>query len=209
MTPRSHCSILTLGILISGIPFSAFSKPCCCASAPASVPTTALTEAEARDLLLMREEEKLARDVYNAMHELYDQRVFVNIPRAEQWHMDAILELLKVYTLDDPARKEPGKFNNQELQKLYDELVTQGTKSRKEAFRIGARVEEVDIQDLQEAMQRTKKEDFLSVYENLLGGSKRHLNAFVRNYEAVSGKTYTAQILPQAQVDSMLGRQLK
>ena len=178
----------------------------CCTRTSTTAPTTALTEAETRDLLLMREEEKLARDVYRAMHELYDQRVFSNIPRAEQRHMDAILGLLNAYGLDDPAKEKAGSFSNEELQKLYDTLVAKGAESKQEAFLVGALIEEVDIEDLIASMKRTEKADLLAVYGNLLAGSERHLNAFVRNYESLSGKTYTAQKMTQQKVDAILGR---
>jgi hypothetical protein len=179
---------------------------CCCASPSAAIPPADLTEAEKVDLLFMREEEKLARDVYNAMHERYEGRVFVNIPRAEQRHMDAILGLLAAYGLDDPANRKPGKFNSAKLQQLYDTLIARASGSKQDAFLVGALIEEVDIKDLQEALQRTGKEDLRAVYENLIDGSKRHLNAFVRNYESISGKQYLAQHLPQDEVNGMLGR---
>lgn len=165
-----------------------------------------LSEAEAQHLLYMREEEKLARDVYLALGKLYDQRVFVNIPRAEQHHMNAVLGLLESNGLKDPVKPEPGQFNNPKLQELYDALISRGSTSREEAFLVGALVEEVDIQDLQAAIQSTENETIRSVLGALVGASKRHLNAFVRNYEAVSGKTYVAQHMPQAEVDAILGR---
>ena len=64
----------------------------------------------------------------------------------------------------------------------------------------------MDIEDLVEAMERTDRANILSAYDNLLDGSKRHLNAFVRNYEALSGETYPAQKIPQKEVDAILGR---
>jgi hypothetical protein len=56
---------------------------------PAPVPV--LSKVEAGDLLFMREEEKLARDVYLAMHDEYGVRVFSNISGSEQKHMDALV----------------------------------------------------------------------------------------------------------------------
>jgi hypothetical protein len=165
-----------------------------------------LTEADAQHLLYMREEEKLARDVYNALGKLYSQRVFQNIPRSEQQHMDAVLSLLNAYGLEDPAKEKAGEFNNPELQKLYDALVERGSKSRQEAYLVGALVEEIDILDLQDAIKQTENENIRSVLGSLLSGSEKHLNAFVRNYESVSGKTYVAQKMPQVEVDGILGR---
>ncbi len=209
MNKKEILNLIVCGIIGCGIAETAAAgNGCCCAAttARASTSVSALSDSEARDLLYIREEEKLARDVYNAMHERYNQRVFSNIPRAEQFHMDAMLGLLNTYGLKDPVKAKPGAFSNTELQALYDDLVARGSTSRQEAFLVGALVEEVDIEDIQEAMKRTDKKDLLAVYENLVNGSKRHLNAFVRNYEAASGKTYKAQKLTQQAVDGMLGR---
>jgi hypothetical protein len=208
MNKRTQAGLLTLVVLLSGAPNAVTAEPCagCCSVPAVTTPSAELTADETRDLLLMREEEKLARDVYNAMAERYNQRAFINIPRAEQFHMDAVLGLLNAYGLDDPAKEKSGKFGNAKLQKLYRQLVKRGAQSREDAFLVGALVEEIDIQDLIDSMKRSENKDILAVYESLLGGSKRHLNAFVRNYEAVSGQTYKAQKMAPADIDAMLGR---
>lgn len=168
-------------------------------------PAAVLAEAEARDLLFMREEEKLARDVYMAMRGLYDQRVFINIPKSEQHHMEAIQGLCEKYGVSCTVL-EPGHFRNEELQKLYDTLVERGSASRADAFLVGALVEEVDIQDLRERVKRARREDIKAVYENLESGSMRHLNAFIFNYQKQTGKTYAAQHLTKSEVDEILDR---
>lgn len=209
MAKKTLFNVMVSGLIGSGLlePAGAGSCGGCCSVVPANpAATNVLTDSEVADLVFMREEEKLARDVYNAMYELYGQRVFSNIPRAEQRHMDAVLVLIKAYGLNDPAIPDPGKLANKELQQLYNDLVERGSISKRESFLVGALIEEVDIGDIVEAMKRTDRQDILSVYNNLLAGSKRHLNAFVRNYEALSGDTYRAQKLPQAEVDSILGR---
>lgn len=169
------------------------------------VPTPVLTMAEANDLLFMREEEKLARDVYITLYAEWSARVFNNISQSEQQHMDAILSLLDKYGLDDPAL-DPGEFTNTELQELYDNLVADGLQSKLDALMVGALIEEVDMEDIVEAMERTDKSDILAVYGNLLAGSENHLNAFVRNIEAITGETYVAQWISQEEVDAILGR---
>ena len=209
MTKKILFQFIVCGVIGSGLqePVSAGECGGCCTVVPTTLSSTnALTDAEAPDLTFLREEEKLARDVYNAMHERYGLRVFSNIPRSEQRHMDAVLCLLQAYGLDDPAMKGPGKFENKELQQLYNDLVERGSKSRQDAYLVGALIEEVDIEDLVEAMERTDRANVLSAYDNLLDGSKRHLNAFVRNYEALSGEAYQAQRIPQKEVDVILGR---
>ncbi len=53
-----------------------------------------LTSAEMEGILFMREEEKLARDVYLYLYEIYPLRPFLNISKSEQAHMDAIKYLI-------------------------------------------------------------------------------------------------------------------
>ena len=168
-------------------------------------PTPVLTKAESKGLLFMREEEKLARDVYLTLYAEWGLRPFSNISAAEQRHMDAILGLLEKYGLEDPTL-DMGEFSNPKLQKLFNDLVTKGLRSELDALMVSALIEETDIADLLRARKRTDKKDLLAVYESLLGGSERHLNAFVRNIEARSDKTYAAQKLSQKKVDTILGR---
>ncbi len=83
------------------------------------------TEVE-ETLLLMREEEKMARDVYQTLYKTWEQTVFKNIAASEQRHMDALLKKIDMFDLADPALPEVGLFNNPELQALYDKLIAQG-----------------------------------------------------------------------------------
>ncbi|BBF64541.1 MULTISPECIES: DUF2202 domain-containing protein [Acidithiobacillus] len=140
-----------------------------------------LSVEERDDLLLMREEEKIARDVYLRLYDRWGIRPFDNISGAEQAHMDAILALLKHYGLSDPAQGlELGRFHRAELQDLYDRLVQQGLQSRENAIRVGLLIEELDIADLQNAAHRAVKPEILAVYAELERGSRNHLRAFYR-----------------------------
>ena len=118
---------------------------------PANITTPAakLTDNEKSDLLLMREEEKLARDVYLYAYDLYGMNIFNNISGSEERHMDHILDLLITYEVDDPAFDERGKFNHPELQKLYDELTARCNLSLLDALMVGATIEDLDIFDLE------------------------------------------------------------
>ena len=136
-----------------------------------------LSAEEAADLLYMREEEKLARDVYNAMHELWGTPIFQNIARSEQTHMDAIKLLLDRYGLTDPALA-PGQFTDPSLQALYNQLIAQGSTSLADAMNVGMLIEQTDIADLQERLAQTDHADIQLVYTNLLNGSYNHLAAF-------------------------------
>lgn len=155
-----------------------------------------LSPEEIEGLAFMREEEKLARDVYLAMYEKWNSRVFSNIAKSEQKHMDAIKVLLDRYSLEDPVTDdEEGKFVNSDLQKLYDELIETGSESLLAGLNVGAAIEEIDILDLEKQINLVvDNEDIKLVYNNLLRGSRNHLRAFVRNINN-QGETYEPQYM--------------
>ena len=136
-----------------------------------------LSDEEAAGLLYMREEEKLARDVYNEMYELWGTPIFQNIARSEQTHMDAIKLLLDNYGLTDPALA-PGQFTDPLLQALYDQLIAQESTSLADAMNVGVLIEQTDIADLQKRITQTDNADIQLVYTRLLNGSYNHLAAF-------------------------------
>lgn len=174
-------------------------------TAQAIIAPATISPAEAADLQLMREEEKLAHDVYVELYEKWGLRVFDSIARSEQQHTDAVLNLLVRYGISDPAAGNgPGEFNNADLQALYDQLVVQGSQSVAEALKVGAAIEEIDILDLQESLAETNQADIKRVYNNLLAGSENHLRAFVSNLKTQTGETYTPQHLSQAAYDAII-----
>ena len=143
------------------------------------LPTTDLTDSEIAGLLQMREEEKLARDVYDAMAAKWGLQIFDNISNSEQTHMDAVLALLERHDLADPAAgMAAGEFTSPALQTLYDGLIAQGSTSSTEALRVGVAIEELDIADLQSL--QTETADVALVYDHLETGSEHHLDAFNR-----------------------------
>ena len=174
-------------------------------TAAAWAPTTVLTDADVEGILYMREEEKLARDVYQTLYDTWGLRIFQNISRSEARHMEAVKTLIDRYDLADPAEgKDVGEFSNQTLQELYDELVAQGSQSLVDALRVGAAIEEIDILDLQESLEQTEQADIQRVYENLLKGSRNHLRSFVSNLDR-QGETYEPQYLDQETYDEIIG----
>jgi len=162
-----------------------------------------LTDSEKADLLYMREEEKLARDVYIKLYEKWNVPIFNNISNSEQTHTDSINFLIVRYGLNDPFVNEIGKFTNEELQALYDSLVEKGNNSLEDALIVGATVEEVDIIDLKEAISNTDKADIKTVYENLMKGSRNHLRSFVSNMKS-RGYSYSPQYLSQEEFDQIV-----
>lgn len=147
--------------------------------------TSTLTEVEIEGIMFMREEEKLAYDVYMTFADLYAQPIFSNIASAEMTHMTAVLGLIEAYGLNDPVDDSPvGDFVNEDLQELYDDLVEAGSVDLASAFEVGAIIEEVDILDLERFLAGTTNADITRVYDNLLRGSENHLRAFVSQLES-------------------------
>jgi hypothetical protein len=175
---------------------------------PSAVPvvcSVAPTPVEADDLAFMREEEKLARDVYLQFYEQYDLALFANIAAAEQKHMDAVLKLLTKCQLPDPAAGNAiGEFTDGDLQALHDQLIAAGSEGVVPAVGAGALIEELDLEDLAIAMENTTRADFEKVYTNLACASRNHLRSFASTLGTLTGAPYVAQRLPQSLVDAIL-----
>lgn len=137
-----------------------------------------LTSDELKDLLFLREEEKLARDVYKFSFDKYGSKIFSKIIESEEQHMSSVLKLLEKYNVEDPASDIIGEFNNPDLQELYDYLKDLSETSLLNAFLAGDKIEDLDILDLTENELRTSKLDLISVYSSLKCGSKNHLRSF-------------------------------
>ena len=166
-----------------------------------SVAKAPLSDTEKQGILLMREEEKLARDVYITLYEKWNLRTFTNISKAEQTHLDAMKLLVDRYGMDDPmTTNEIGVFTNPELQKLYNDLTARGSTSLENAVKVGSTIEELDIYDLERLMKTADNDDILIVYQNLLKGSRNHLRSFDRQLQR-NGLSYTAQYLTQQAYD--------
>jgi hypothetical protein len=169
-------------------------------SAPLYAAKYVPSDQEVADLTFMREEEKLARDVYAELYEYYKEGgveliILAKIAASEDRHVEAMLDLLDKYRLDDPAEDlEPGEFDNTVLAALYENLVsdsdanqtilgepaTGGKVSPEAALTVGAWIEERDMIDILHAIANTSRADIVGVYTNLLCGSREHLRAFVK-----------------------------
>ncbi len=167
--------------------------------------TGTLTEAEIEGLMEMREEEKLARDVYLKFYEIHGHIVFSNIAKSENAHTSAVLYLINGYGLEDPALPDEGKFSNPVFANLYTQLVEQGKESLVEALKVAAFIEEYDIADLLKLLEENENADVERVYSNLLRGSEIHMRAFT-NALARLGETYTPTIISAELYQSILDK---
>lgn len=153
-----------------------------------------ITQEEIDDLKFLREEEKLARDVYLFSYSKYQVSSFNSISQSEQKHMNSVLNLMNKYGIPDSASTEIGVFNNTDIQALYINLTAQSNISLVEALKVGAIIEDLDINDIDDFISNTTKSDLLSVYDNLTCGSKNHIRSFTSQLSS-NGVTYIPQFI--------------
>ncbi len=162
------------------------------------------SEGLAADLRYLREEEKLARDVYLRLGEAWGLRVFENIARSEQQHTDTVKALLATRGIEDPVSDDTvGVFQDEVLRGLYETLVEQGLRSEGEALKVGAMIEELDIQDIGDLEARTEEADVLAVYQSLKCGSHNHMRAFSRQLDQ-RGLSYAVQYITEDEYATIL-----
>lgn len=166
-----------------------------------SINKTSISQTEIDSIIWMREEEKLAKDVYTTLGQVWGLNIFTNISTAEQSHTDSVKTLIDRYELIDPIKEETiGVFQNETFSKLYQDLVKQGSISLVEALKVGALIEELDIKDLQERTTTTADIDL--VFQNLERGSRNHLRAFTRQL-SLQGETYVPIYISQSEFDEI------
>lgn len=175
----------------------------CLTAMSLSANSLTVDDQEIKDLTYMREEEKLAGDVYQTFYDKYKKTVFINIKNSEVTHTGAIKNLLTKYKIPDPASTTLGVFKNQELQSLFNTLVKDGSSSYIAALKVGAAIEEIDTIDIKNTIKRTDNPDIITTYTNLLNGSKSHLSSFVKNL-ANAGVVYTPQYLTQEEYNLII-----
>jgi len=171
-----------------------------------TLPKQQLSQEEINSLIHMRQEEKLARDVYLTLYNKWHLQIFKNIANSEEWHMQMVKFLLDKYNLPDPVEEikdEIGKFKDPKLTELYNKLATQGEKSEKDALTVGATIEDLDIKDLEDGIKETDNEDIKFVYQKLKEGSENHLRAFMRQLRN-NGWNYTPQYISQEEFEQIL-----
>ena len=166
-----------------------------------------LSSAEEAGILLMREEEKLARDAYLTLYEKWNIPVFANIAASETTHMDAMELLIERYGLEDPVADEStaarGSYQREEFEELYSDLTAQGLESYQAALEVGALIEDLDIADLQKLISESSNADVKMVYQNLVKGSRNHLRAFTRQLERYDGE-YAPQYITKADYQQII-----
>jgi hypothetical protein len=144
-----------------------------------SAVTALLSDTDVSSLLFMIEEEKMARDIYDALFDQTGLIQFDRISNSEQHHYDTLLSTANKLGIDtDALSTEAGVFTNIDVQNLYDQLISQGSVSTDAAVKVGIAIEQTDIADLYAAIDSTEITLLGTVYNHLLDASINHLNAF-------------------------------
>ena len=143
-----------------------------------------LTKEQKDILFFIYQEEKVARDVYIYLGELYpDESTFASIQLSEQRHMDAAQQLCINYGIDvsmiDESESACGEFYVDYLQELYETCINLGETELVEALKVGKLVEETDIGTLTESIESMDMpDDIIRTYEILREGSYNHLESY-------------------------------
>lgn len=162
-----------------------------------------LSEQETVDLQFLREEEKLAHDVYLYAYEKHAFMTFKNIASSEQQHTDRVKALLESYQIEDPALVEEGVFANPTLQQLYNDLTAKVNLSLIDALEVGATIEDLDIRDLNTMAENSQKEDIRLLYDQLACGSANHMRSFYSQLQN-QGVEYQVQFISEDQMAEIL-----
>ncbi len=168
-----------------------------------STETESLSQKEIDHLQFLKEEEKLARDVYLFSYDLYGHNIFNNISKSEQIHMNSVTVILEKYDIKDLSVDERGEFTNHELQKLYDDLTDLSKQSLADAFIAGATIEDLDINDLDSFIRDTDYLDIEDMYNKLNCGSANHLRAYIGVLETMDVQ-YISQFISEEEFNSIL-----
>ena len=161
---------------------------------------TSLSDQEKADLIFLREEEKLAHDVYVYSNQKYNRNIFYNISGSEQNHTTSVLGILTQYGIDDPVTNNNiGIFTNSDLQNLYNALSAKSDSSLTKAFEVCAVIVDLDLNDIKTFRSHTTNEDLLSLYDRLACGSRNHLRSFVMQLG-----TYTPSHVSQIEYSAII-----
>jgi hypothetical protein len=156
-----------------------------------------LTPAQVDQLVRMREEEKLAHDVYVTLAQSSGLQIFNNIANAESQHMRAVEQLASRYSSVAAANLPVGSFSDPQFQTLYNSLVAAGSKSPIAAATVGAKIEEMDIKDLQTLLSQNPPQDVSKVLEHLQRASGQHLRAFTMELKRLGGTNMPEFLSPE------------
>ena len=180
MTLRKITTTKTLSAAVAGMALLGLGYPVAVQAATSGT-ATGLTNAQ---LTEMREEERVARDLYTQLGRSSGVAIFTRIAAAEQRHLDAVERLMTIQGMNpDAAGTTVGRYTVPDLQSAYTRWLVAGRVSDQAAYKVGVELEKQDIADLK-ALDVPSGTSGERVVQALLTGSEHHLAAFTK---AVNG----------------------
>lgn len=165
--------------------------------------TSPLTADEIEFLYAMREDEKLARDLYAYFWTRYPTAPQIQrISKAEESHIAAIETVLDYYEISYPAMSAPGVFEDSTRQALYDELALK-SETMLEAFQTMAFVEDRDLFAYKMVQSQITNANLSLLIENMIKASTNHLKAAIRQIFVRDG-SYTSIYLSAEEYDAII-----
>ena len=171
------------------------------------IEVVSLTTEQEEEMLFLRREEKLARDVYLTLADQWRLPIFGNLAEAEQRHIDLLLTFFEVYGITDTETDDdPGSFSDPAFKQLFFDLTTVNEPDPHvlaDDLEVGAEIEDVGLAYLDGLITDTDNDHIRLIAHNLAKGSRNHLRAFVRALTAQID-TYVRQYLyfdPDAYLD--------
>ncbi|MEO7752093.1 MAG: DUF2202 domain-containing protein [Terracoccus sp.] len=191
VTTRRSIAAVLAGLTLTGTMGIAMAQNGAAAPLTGATVVAAQTTSDAATLAFNREEERMARDLYQSLADTYDGAApFAMITQSEQTHWTRIGDLLTAHGITDPsAGLAAGTYADPAIQSLYDGWLARGLTSLDEAYQVGIELEQRDIADLTTAITSTTLADARRVLTALRAASEHHLAAFEA---AASGQTLGA-----------------
>ncbi len=153
-----------------------------------STPQGSINNQVKSSLAYMYEEERLAKEVYEAIYRHQPLRQLTQIAsRSEVRHIDAVRTLAQRYGVAT-SPQQAGRYQISHIQSLYDQLYRKGIRSQKDALEVGCMVEVTDIDDLNRYIaeaQRANAQDVIETYDFLRKGSYNHYWSFDRGLKQI------------------------
>lgn len=159
-------------------------------------PAEELNAEETSKLLYLRSVEKMAYDIYVSLADRWQLPMLFKMKQGESIHQAFITTLLAKYQLADPyaTHSTRGVYQEQDLDKLFSQLLPQSLQSFSKTLAVIATIEEFEIHKLQEALATTDSQDVKFLYQNLLKDARNHLRTSINT---LRNKDQTYNYSPQ------------
>ncbi|MCB0645205.1 MAG: DUF2202 domain-containing protein [Saprospiraceae bacterium] len=149
--------------------------------------TSGISLDEQKTLVQIFEQEKMARDVYTQIGEKFGIKILKNAAIGKQKQMSQILDLLALNQANIAFDDAQGVFRNAELTEHYNAFLAEGLGSLNNAFRVGAKMEDYNIYQIDKVLSSTTNDKLVLLFSKLSCSSgnelKTQVNMLVGNGE--------------------------